>query len=794
MGAAEGTGGADLPLWGALIDGLTHPALLLAGGALVLVPWAIHWWNRRRVRSVEWGAMRLLVHAQRRDQRRVRLEDRGLLVLRMVAVIGLGLLVARPYLRARDGVAGDGGVEFIVLVDDSLSMQTVDSEGSALDRVRRLLGELVDTRVVEGRDFLTLLRATDPSAPLLDRVPLDERREADLRMAVERLTATDAVLDWREVLAEFRRWLDERPSGARRVVVCSDFRRVDWLPEGEQDTTRSGPELPRDEAWLLCDVAGEATANLQLLSLEPDGVVAPGVPVSYVVTLRNASPVAAQEIELRLTAADTPPLRITVDTLAAGATTSVAFPFQMAAPSAAGTPGGLEVRAELSSAAPERNNRLLADDTMFEALVPTAGVPVVLLTAARDATEEEEEWLYLQQALAPGGGDTSASELTRNGLAGGAGETVFGDGTPTGVVPRVVRADEWDTVAWSDTRVAFVLGGAVLPPAERQRLAHWVSQGGSLVLSPGEVARTAEWNDAWFADGTGLAPAALVQIHGSNERADWVHWQEVDPGFAPAKLLSGDGNPFAGRIKVFRWWEWRELEAAAVVESARGTGPERARGLVRARLSDPLRSPMLVEKAYGDGRVLMLAAPFDARWTDWPADPSFLVFVQELVRELAPDPRRPTRVTVGDAIRCRVEMSRVLPQAWVRTPDRQRWPVTGEVLGEDELAGRGPTEWRFISPPTSRAGIYTLEWSTPEGQRIEHAVAAVPSPREGDLRRVPPEWQTENGDRGPRRIPSQQVGEFAVGERREQWRWVVWLLGGLLVAEQGWAWQTGRRR
>lgn len=79
-----------------LFGWITHPALLAAGAALTLVPLAIHWWSRRRVRTVEWAAMRLLGGAMRREERRVRIEDRLLLALRMLGVLLLGVLVAAP--------------------------------------------------------------------------------------------------------------------------------------------------------------------------------------------------------------------------------------------------------------------------------------------------------------------------------------------------------------------------------------------------------------------------------------------------------------------------------------------------------------------------------------------------------------------------------------------------------------------------------------------------------------------------------------------------------------------------
>ena len=39
---------------------VVHPGLLAGGALLAAVPLAIHWWSRRRVRTIDWAAMRLL--------------------------------------------------------------------------------------------------------------------------------------------------------------------------------------------------------------------------------------------------------------------------------------------------------------------------------------------------------------------------------------------------------------------------------------------------------------------------------------------------------------------------------------------------------------------------------------------------------------------------------------------------------------------------------------------------------------------------------------------------------------
>src|SRR5438552_16996882 len=72
-----------------------NPAYLLAGTALVSLPILIHLINRMRFKRVRWAAMEFLLKSQKRNRRRLILEQLLLLALRCLLVLLVGLLVAR---------------------------------------------------------------------------------------------------------------------------------------------------------------------------------------------------------------------------------------------------------------------------------------------------------------------------------------------------------------------------------------------------------------------------------------------------------------------------------------------------------------------------------------------------------------------------------------------------------------------------------------------------------------------------------------------------------------------------
>ena len=79
-----------------------NPALLL-GLFAVAVPIIIHLLNRRRFRRVPWAAMRFLKVSVEQNQRRMKIEDFILLLLRCAMVALLALALARPVVEALRG-------------------------------------------------------------------------------------------------------------------------------------------------------------------------------------------------------------------------------------------------------------------------------------------------------------------------------------------------------------------------------------------------------------------------------------------------------------------------------------------------------------------------------------------------------------------------------------------------------------------------------------------------------------------------------------------------------------------
>jgi hypothetical protein len=261
---------------GIQLAALMTPGLLTAGAVAMSVPVVIHILARRRYVRVRWAAMEFLLDAQRRQRRRLQLEEYLLLALRCLAMLLLGLLVARPFFapqRVLGQTAGSARTERIIILDDSFSMQYVQAEGAAgaaadtpategdasttfgdggaltttggggplarpgqradtafraaKEAARTLLG-MLSTHAPE--DTVTILRASDVQEAVAAGVYLNPQQTSRLEERLEALTATERTLAPTTMVQDLARRLDEQSDEISVVLyVISDFRRVDWV-------------------------------------------------------------------------------------------------------------------------------------------------------------------------------------------------------------------------------------------------------------------------------------------------------------------------------------------------------------------------------------------------------------------------------------------------------------------------------------------------------------------------------------------------------------------------------------
>jgi hypothetical protein len=212
----------------------------------------------------------------------------------------------------------------------------------------------------------------------------------------------------------------------------------------------------------------------------------------------------------------------------------------------------------------------------------------------------------------------------------------------------------------------------------------FVKNGGGLLVFPGDKTDTAWWNGAFAR----LAPLPLGGIAGDlKEGAPSVGI--VGQRFEnPALELFNDprnGSLSEAAIKV--WFKMRPSEKTG--------GP--LDPVILARLDSG--DPFLVEKPFGEGRVIACATACDADWSNLPARPSYLPLVQRLAVYLASNVYPPRNLEVGQQLLSFLPSEMAGKKAILTGPDGV--PVDIPIVKRGE---RGVIEFGPVRTP----GLYTV--------------------------------------------------------------------------------------
>src|SRR5690242_19233012 len=103
-----------------MLEIFANPANMILGGILISLPILIHLINRMRFKRLRWAAMEFLLKSQKRNRRRLIIEQLILLALRCLLVLLTVLLVSR-YLFSF-AIFEPQNTLHVVVLDDSLSM------------------------------------------------------------------------------------------------------------------------------------------------------------------------------------------------------------------------------------------------------------------------------------------------------------------------------------------------------------------------------------------------------------------------------------------------------------------------------------------------------------------------------------------------------------------------------------------------------------------------------------------------------------------------------------------------
>lgn len=704
--------------------------LLLTGLAAAAGPILLHLLRKRQSQSIDWGAMAFL-EPDESTRRRWQLEDWILLAIRVAIIVLLVAYFARPtvLLAWTDWLNLTPPRDRILVIDASYSMSSRSAGGSPADRARELALSLLDQSVsgdrwwlVESRDQPRLLvdGATDPD---------------EIRQALANPDPSSSSGNWPRTLSFA---LERLPKDARRPA---EF----WLLTDQQ---AEGWKLGDRTAWLTLTERMKLLSNPpRLFAIEdnelsvlprynravgPVSVDRPQSLINWPVTLRvplqswGAHPagdqvtVALRDVRANRLLAEQV-VRVTENHAA-----DVEFVIRH------DVSGCHPLVVELSP-----GDDLSVDDRAAIVIETLSGLPVLLVEGHPDARRAmDRATFFLEAALSGGRNEESVFQTTRI------------------AVDRIAEQE------LANKAVVILADVGTLEPPALDALEKYVRQGGTLVWGLGGRA-TPENLTAWSERGLiGARPVELRSV--SSDEAVTVAEDSLEADWLKSFRTAAGGH--LGQARFHGWWRM-QVAPPDVKQTQLGSS------VVLARLAGG--DIWLLEQQVGSGRTVVVTSPFDTSWSTLPTKPDFVVWLHELLFQLA-----------------RTGASRNLP---VGTPLRA--PEAGEwTLPNGTRQATGPDPNSLVLDRTWQPGLY--QWR-PNGKADfsqEQAWALDASRNESNLTRLTQEERQQIADAvglkwSPPQLPGELVDEVSSDSKAASTEVSPALLAGfllLLIVEAFW--------
>jgi von Willebrand factor type A domain/Aerotolerance regulator N-terminal len=725
------------PLWAL---GFSNLPILQMGIAAASLPIIIHLLNRRKFREVPWAAMRFLLAAMRKNQRRVKIEQWLLLAVRTLLVILVVMAMAKPFLESLGAMQLLPGqrTHRVILLDGSLSMDYRTAEKSRFQQAKELATRLVrDTR---GGDAVSVVLMADPPRVIIgDASP--SANQVEVTREIEQLTLPHGGTDLVASFEKLDKVLEVSTIPRKEVVFLTDLQVASWRkPGSEEALKRAVAKLEaRKVQSIVIDLGQSGGENRAVvdLRLNQPVVTLGSSDVVLTATVKNFGPKTLNSGRVQLLIDGVIGEAKPIENLQVGEDQPFDFRPKF------GTPGDHLVEVKIDDdPLPLDNHRWLA--------VPVKEVLNVLLVDGHYKSEPfEAETDYLAQALNP---------------------TTSSQGTPTTIKVTVIAESNLSGRELAPFDAVVLCNVGQFRESEVAALDAFLKQGGGVVFFGGDQVVPDNYNRLLFADGKGLLPAAIGPTIGDPDKKsgfDFETFNLVHPIVnlfkdREAGVISGLAN-----VKTYRYHKLT-LPPGSPAKVALGFGSD----------------PAVVEMPRYRGRVIQVATSADIGWTSWPMHPSYPPVMEQIILQAVGGKLAERNVRVGQPLDQVLASSASGTIADVTRPNDAKATVKVQSAGDVSL---------FHFEDTDLSGQYRVKYNAPgvNGSTF----AADPDPAESDpakldrasLAEAVPGWKFDyRNDWNNLTRDAKSIGRH--GELHRQ---LLYAVLALLIIESILAWRFG---
>jgi hypothetical protein len=587
---------------------------LLFGALGISVPIIVHLLNRYHFTEYDWAAMDLLRKAMHIRARQIRIEDLILLLLRCLAVILVTLAIARPTIKTGNVFPGTASRGVIVAIDGSFSMAHRQGVKDRFAKAMQGVQEILDT--MDRGDSISIILMGSRPRVLLRNQPLDRAQVEGVLQKVEPLYEP---LNLERGLDEARSLFNELKVAHRECFIVTDSQRKTW--ESISDKGRNAfNQMSTLGKLFFVSCATEGADNLAVTRFElASGTTRRGTMARYVVEVENFGQEAQENVPVSLNLNDVRIDHRVVRRIQPGESQTVSLFARF------NTSGVSRLKAELG-----REDPLKADNARHAVALVRNTLRVLVVDGDPSELPFKSETDYLLTALRPKrGGKTSTLTVQR------------------------INWLDFQTAQLNRQKFPVVIMANVRDVNERlaEAMREYVREGGGLAIFLGENVNPEVTNLRMEKDGESLMPAELIKPVGDAKDEAEGRFLEIaaheHPLAMPLRFFS---EGLLKSVTYNRYFEVKLYPGARTVLQLSGG------------------APLLIEKPYGRGNVILFTSTADRDWGNAVVHPVFPILLHQAVTRLTGrEFERPYRV--GETIRLPLPEGSKVNTVMVTDPD-----------------------------------------------------------------------------------------------------------------------------
>jgi len=647
-----------------------NPYLLwgLAGAA---IPILIHLFNKRRFRTVAWGAMEFLISSSKMTARRLKIIQALLLLTRIAIVSFLVLALARPFLTSGflGGALAKSKSSAVIVLDNSYSMGLRNENETCFDVGKKMAGKVVSS-FQRGDSLAFILMASRPRV-LTEGNPSPER--------VHRLVVNAELSDERtDILSGLTKGLEilaSEKNTRKELFLITDCQKNGW---GRGDSARwekvnqllsSEKVQPR---IFLVDVSRPGEENITVSSIMLPAYPC-GVGKKYMVEVSarsSAEKPAGRPVFTLFFDGDKKEIQRAEGSEFKNGISRARLVFSVDEPGFHW--GKVIVRADC----------LDADNARYFSLVARRSVPILCVDGVPSKRRFESGIAYSAYAFAP-----------EKGLEGTHAVSNILD-------PKVIGVEQFWEEDIGEYEIVVLSNLETISGRMYEELRRFVRDGGGLMIFLGDNVDPVEYSERYGSSADSFLPCEIGSAKGDLPGEDGregaqnaYRISEVkfgDPVMAPFRNAAGGDLSTA---KFYRFFSVEPDVADPDVD-------------VLARFDDG--SPYVVSKRFGRGKTILFTSSCDVKWSNLPIKPVFLPLLHRLAYALASGEGETYNLTVGEKVVQKVEGDAASGPLSITDPLGSRFKLLAREPGPSQRE-EGDKQKPFVSfDDTNRAGVYTL--------------------------------------------------------------------------------------